>query len=73
MTQCELVTAAELEERGILKKGTAYRMAKLSLIPFARIGPKRRGIRFSPHGVLIALKQPAVSEGMTVKDLPLAS
>ena len=37
----ELVTAAVLEERGILKKGTAYRMAKLSLIPFAKVGPRR--------------------------------
>ena len=63
MTEHELVTAAVLEERGILKKGTAYRMAKLNLIPFSKVGPKRRGIRFSPHDVLIALKQPAVSEG----------
>ena len=62
MTECELVTAAELEERCILKKGTAYRMAKLNLIPFCKVWPKRRGIRFSPAEVLIALKQSGASE-----------
>ena len=56
-----VVTAAVLEERGILKKGTAYKMAKLKLIPCAYVGTTRRGIRFSPHGVLIALKQPAIA------------
>ena len=59
MTECELVTAAALQERGILKKGTAYRMAKLKLIPCSYVGPKRRGIRFSPTEVLAALRQPA--------------
>ena len=62
MTDCELVTAAVLEKLGILKKGTAYRMAKLNLIPFAKVGPKRRGIRFSPADVLLALKQSGASE-----------
>jgi hypothetical protein len=56
MQDCELVTAAVLQERGILKKGTAYRMAKLNLIPFAKVGPKRKGIRFSPAEVLAALR-----------------
>jgi len=54
----ELVTAAEIEERGILKKGTAYRMAKLKLIPCSYVGSKRGGIRFSPSEVLAALRQP---------------
>jgi len=62
MTDQELVTAAGLEQRGILKKGTAYRMAKLDLIPFCKVGPRRGGIRFSPTDVLNALKQPAVFE-----------
>ncbi len=57
MSDYELVTAAVLEDRGILKKGTAYRMAKLNLIPFAKVGPKRSGIRFSPMEVLAALKR----------------
>ena len=58
MTKEELVTAAELEKRGILKKGTAYRMAKLKLIPCSYVGPKRGGIRLSPSEVLAALRQP---------------
>ena len=58
-----LVTAAELEERGILKKGTAYRMAKQHLIPCSRVGAKRGGIRFSPLAVLEALRRPAGAMG----------
>ncbi len=56
----QLVTAAGLEERGILKKGTAYRMAKLKLIPCSYVGPKRGGIRFSPPEVLAALRRQVV-------------
>lgn len=59
MVQPELVTAAVLEERGILKRGTAYRMAKRGLIPFSKVGAHRGGIRFSPIAVLEALRQPA--------------
>ena len=59
MSWGELVTASVLEARGILKKGTAYRMAKLNLIPCAYVGTKRRGIRFSPAEVLEALRRPA--------------
>ena len=55
MTDQILVTASGLEERGILKKGTAYRMAKLDLIPYAKVGAKRTGIRFSPSAVIDAL------------------
>jgi hypothetical protein len=62
MTEQGLVTAAGLEERGILKKGTAYRMAKLKLIPCSYIGPKRGGVRFDPREVLAALKRPVVTE-----------
>lgn len=59
MTEQGLVTAARLEELGILKKGTAYRMAKLKLIPCAYVGARRRGIRFFPAEVLDALRRPA--------------
>ena len=62
MTDQELVTAAELEERKILKKGTAYKMAKLKLIPCLYVGPKRGGIRFSPQEVLAALREPVRGE-----------
>ncbi len=56
----ELVKASELEARGILKRGTAYRMAKRNLIPFSRVGSKRGGIRFSPAEVLEALRKPSL-------------
>jgi hypothetical protein len=56
MTDQALVTASGLEERGILKKGTAYRMAKLNLIPYAKVGVKGTGIRFSPLAVIEALR-----------------
>lgn len=62
MTDQELVTATGLEERGILRKGTAYRMAKLRLIPCSYVGPKRGGIRFSPQEVLAALRRPVKVE-----------
>jgi hypothetical protein len=56
-----LVSAAELEARGILKKGTAYRMAQLGLIPCSHVGAKRGGIRYSPLAVLEALRRPEVT------------
>lgn len=63
MIDRELVTAAWLQQRGILKKGTAYKMAKAGLIPCSYIGPKRGGIRFSPSEVLAALRRPVVVNG----------
>lgn len=62
MTDHGLVTAAGLEQLGILKKGTAYRMAKLRLIPCVYVGPKRGGIRFLPAEVLEALRRPVIAE-----------
>jgi hypothetical protein len=52
----ERVTARVLQERSILKAGTAYRMAKAGLIPFIAVGAKLGGIRFNPIEVLAALK-----------------
>jgi len=52
-----LVTAAELEQRGILKRGTAYRMARQGLIPARYVGVKKRGIRFCAEEVLETLKE----------------
>lgn len=54
-----LVTAAELETRAILKKGTAYRMARAGLIPAYSCGTKARGVRFRVEEVLAALRRPA--------------
>jgi hypothetical protein len=62
-----LVSAKGLEERGILKKGTAYRMAKLKLIPCSYVGSKHGGIRFSPPEVLAALRRPAEIESPAVR------
>jgi hypothetical protein len=62
----ELVTAARLEECGVLKKGTAYKMAKANLIPCRYVGPKRTGIRFNVSEVLEALRrQPAQMETLS--------
>ena len=58
MTDQALVTASGLEERQILKKGTAYRMAKQGTIPSYVVGSKGRGIRFRVEEVLEALRRP---------------
>lgn len=53
-----LVTAQQLEEMGILKKGTAWRMAVRSQLPHYKIGTAGRGIRFRVDEVLAALRRP---------------
>jgi excisionase family DNA binding protein len=62
MAQTELVTAAVLEERGILKRGTAYKMLQANLLTAYRVGAKGRGIRFKVDEVLAALRRPAATE-----------
>lgn len=62
MKEETLVTAVELEERGILKRGTVFRMARLGLIPSYRVGVKGRGLRFCVAEVLGALRRPASSD-----------
>ena len=62
MVQPELVTAAVLEERGILKRSTAYRMLKAGLISAYKVGAKGRGVRFRVEEVLSALRRPASSQ-----------
>jgi hypothetical protein len=58
----ELVTAGTLEARGILPKGTAYRMARARQIPCYAVGAKGRGIRFRIEEVLEALRRPVNKE-----------
>ena len=58
----ELVSASVLDERNILSKGTAYKMAKLGLIPAYKIGCKKRGVKFRVSEVLAALRRPASHE-----------
>lgn len=62
MVQPELVTAAVLEERGILKRGTAYRMVKAGKIPHYVVGMRTRGIRFKIDEVLATLRRPSSHE-----------
>jgi excisionase family DNA binding protein len=57
----ELVSATVLERRGILRKGTAYRMVRAGLLPAYKCGVKGRGVRFKVSEVLEALRQPVVS------------
>lgn len=58
----ELVTASVLEERGILRKGTAYKMAAQGKLPHYVVGCHDRGVRFRVDEVLAALRRPAASE-----------
>ena len=55
----QLVTAQELEARGVMKKGTAYRMAAAGRLTHYKIGCLGTGIRFRVDEVLAALWQPA--------------
>lgn len=57
-----LVTAADLERIGVMRKGTAYRMAADGKLPHYLVGCRSRGIRFKVHEVLAALRQPSSSE-----------
>ena len=61
-TKQELVTAVLLEQRGILPKGTAYKMAKSGQIPSYAVGEKGRGVRFCVEEVLLALRRRPVPE-----------
>lgn len=53
-----LVTAQDLEQLGVMRKGTAYRMAHDGKLPHYLVGCRGRGIRFRVNEVLEALKRP---------------
>jgi hypothetical protein len=55
-----LETATELERAGIVKKGSAYKLAKQGIIPSYLVGPKQTGVRFRRTEVLDALRRPVV-------------
>jgi hypothetical protein len=59
-----LVTAQDLERRGILRRGTAYRMAEAGKLPHYIIGCRGRGVRFRIDEVVAALRVP-ISQGMS--------
>jgi hypothetical protein len=54
-----LVSANELEAHGVLRKSSAYRLAKRGLIPSYMVGPSQTGVRFRVSEVLSALRRPA--------------
>ena len=58
MNSDQLVTAQELEARGVMKKGTAYRMVKAGKLTHYKVGCAGGGIRFRVDEVLAALRQP---------------
>ena len=58
-TNEQLVTAKELEARGILKKNTAYKMAAAGKLVHYVVGNAGGGIRFCVDEVLAALRRPA--------------
>ncbi len=62
MNSDELVTAQELETRGIIKKGTAYKMVKAKKLAHYKVGCAGGGIRFRVDEVLAALRRPATHE-----------
>ena len=57
-TDNRLVTAQDLERIGVMRKGTAYRMAADGKLPHYLVGCRGRGIRFRINEVLEALKRP---------------
>ena len=55
-----LVSASVLDKIGILRKSTAYRMAKSGKIPSYVVGEREGGVRFVIAEVLAALRRPAM-------------
>ena len=62
MNSDQLVTAHELEARGIIKKGTAYRMAAAGKLIHYKVGCAGGGIRFRVDEVLAVLRRPVSHE-----------
>ncbi len=58
MSDTELVDAGELNARKILKRSTAYKLARQGLIPSYLVGPKQTGVRFRVREVLEAIRRP---------------
>jgi Helix-turn-helix domain len=58
-TDSSLVTANDLDRGGIIRKGTAYRMAAQGKLPHYVVGCSGRSIRFRVDEVLHALRRPA--------------
>lgn len=63
ITDDRLVTAQDLERIGVIRRGTAYRMAADGKLPHYVVGCRGRGIRFRVEEVLSALRRPAEGNG----------
>jgi hypothetical protein len=57
-----LESATDLERAGIVKRASAYKLAKAGVIPSYLVGPKQTGVRFRRSEVLAALRRPAVAD-----------
>lgn len=64
----ELVKARTLEERGLIKAGTCYKMARLGLFKTYRVGAKGGGVRFRVSEVLAGLEKLGQTAGTAPKD-----
>ena len=62
MNSEQLVTAQELEERGVMRKGTAYRMVKAGQLTHYKVGCGGGGIRFRVDEVLADLRRLATTK-----------
>lgn len=62
-----LISASLIDSQYGLKKRALYELARRRQIPFYRVGPHLKGIRFRASEVLAALRQASLSEGNTRK------
>jgi hypothetical protein len=53
-----LVSASDLEAKGLLRKSSTYRLARQGIIPSYMVGPSQTGVRFRVSEVLEALRRP---------------
>ncbi len=53
-----LVSARELDAKGILRRGSAYHLSRRGVIPSYLVGANRTGVRFRVSEVLEALRRP---------------
>jgi hypothetical protein len=67
-----LRTAKELQAKEILKKSTAYRLAKAGIIPSYMVGTGKTGVRFRVSEVLAALRRPVRQVNEPDKEVTVA-
>ena len=70
MTEKNLVMARPAARAAAMGTGSLYRMAREGLVPFYRIGPKGKGIRFCLPELLAALRRPVVASEPVASEQP---